>query len=42
MVEGFTVNLEIFRKGFIFQNFTYAKFRENIILTDWRNHSVFY
>ena len=31
-----------FREGFISRNFAYAKFRENKILTNGRNHSVVY
>ena len=35
-----TVNLEIFARVLFLGNFSYAKFRENKILTKWRNHSV--
>ena len=35
-----TVNLEIFERVLFSRNFAYAKFHENKILTNWRNHSV--
>ena len=34
-----TVNSEIFERALVSQNFSYAKFRENKILTKCRNHS---
>ena len=34
-----TVNSEIFARVLFSRNFAYAKFRENKILTNWRNHS---
>ena len=37
-----TVNLEIFARVLFSGNFAYAKFHENKILTNWRNHSVGY
>ena len=39
-----TVNTEIFARILFSQNFAYAyaKFRENKILANWRNHSVLY
>ena len=37
-----TVNSEIFAMVLFSRNFAYAKFRENKILTIWRNHSVVY
>ena len=40
--EGCTVNLEIFSRVLFSRNFTYAKFCENIIPTNWQNHSVVY
>ena len=38
----FTVYSEIFARVLLSRNFTYAKYRENNILTNWRNHSVVY
>ena len=37
-----TVDSESFARFLFSRNFTYAKFRENKILTKWRNHSVVY
>ena len=37
-----TVNSEIFARTLFSRNFAYAKFRENITLAKWRNHSVVY
>ena len=37
-----TVDSEIFVRGLFSQNFTYAKFRENKILMNWRNLSLVY
>ena len=37
-----TVNSESFERVLFSRNFAYAKFRENKILAQWRNHSVFY
>ena len=37
-----TVNLEIFVRVLFLRNFAYAKFRENKIPTNWRDHSVVY
>ena len=37
-----TVNSEIFTRVLFSRNFEYAKFRENKILTKWRNHSFVY
>ena len=36
------VTSEIFARVLFSQNFAHAKFRENIILTNWRNHSDVY
>ena len=38
----FTINSKIFARVLFFRNFAYAKFRENEILANWRNHSVVY
>ena len=35
-----TVNSEIFARVIFSRNFAYAKFRENIIVAKWRNHSM--
>ena len=35
-----TVNSEIFARVLFSRNFAYAKFRENKILTNWKNHSI--
>ena len=40
--ELVTVISEIFARVLFSRNFAYAKFRENNILTNWRNHSVVY
>ena len=37
-----TVTSEIFARVLFSRNFAYAKFRENNILANWRNHSVIY
>ena len=37
-----TVNSEILAKVLLSQNIAFAKFRENKILTKWRNYSVIY
>ena len=38
----YTVNLKIFASVVFSRNFACAKFRENTILTNCRNHSVVY
>ena len=37
-----TVNSEIFVRVLFLRNFAYAKFLENKIPTNWRDHSVVY
>ena len=41
-VRNDTVNSEIFVRVLYSRNFAYAKFRENKIVAEWRNHSVVY